>query len=338
MPVEAELKRRGPNGALVPWKLNEDGTDPVADVEVRARIGQRSDVESEGDGSVIAILKRIRSRLGEVWTRLGDGSARTQVTNHPAEYPLPPSQVTDLTGALAREATLQTLRNKDFATQTTLQLVLNRLSDIFSAVDGLEISANNIDISNTTIGLQTDTLESLLQAIRDTLTAEDFASQATLAAVLAAVDGLEGKDFATQATLAGLRSDLQAEDFATQTTLAAILAVLEPKTHKVSPGEASVPTGATFTTVTSVTPTVDTEVIGFNADLTTITDLAYRLRLITGADDAATIRCTEQVDSNTNSFIPLRLSVPANTRIAVQAVHGDLVARTFRATINYTEL
>lgn len=84
----------------------------------------------------------------------------------------------------ATEATLALLNAKDFASQTTLALALAKLNDIFSAVDGLEISAQNIDISNTTIGLQTDALESLLQQIRDNFTTQGVAKETTLQLVL----------------------------------------------------------------------------------------------------------------------------------------------------------
>jgi hypothetical protein len=36
--VEAELVRRTPAGTILPWFLNEDGTEPVADAEVRAQL------------------------------------------------------------------------------------------------------------------------------------------------------------------------------------------------------------------------------------------------------------------------------------------------------------
>lgn len=84
-------------------------------------------------------------------------------------------------------------------------------------------------------------VRALIEAVRALIEAEDFASQTTLAAVLAAVDGLEGaletlngKDFATTAGQAailgavdGLEPGLAAlngKDFATETTLALVKA------------------------------------------------------------------------------------------------------------------
>lgn len=38
MAVEAELKRRNQAGALVDWTVNDDGTEPVADATVAAKL------------------------------------------------------------------------------------------------------------------------------------------------------------------------------------------------------------------------------------------------------------------------------------------------------------
>jgi hypothetical protein len=85
---------------------------------------------------------------------------------------------------------------------------------IKGAVDGVEGSLT------TLIGKDYAT-QTTLAAVLAKLSA-DPATQTTLAAVLAAVDGLEGKDYATQGTLAAVLAKLSA-DPATQTTLAALL-------------------------------------------------------------------------------------------------------------------
>lgn len=57
------------------------------------------------------------------------------------------------------------------AKEVTLELIRSKLVDIYAAVDGLEVTAGNIEIAADTINLQTDEVEALLQAIRDRLPA-----------------------------------------------------------------------------------------------------------------------------------------------------------------------
>lgn len=66
-------------------------------------------------------------------------------------------------------ATEATLTQK--ANEVTLQLVLDKLVDIFAAVDGLEVTAGNIEINADTLNLQTDEVEDLLRSVRDRLPA-----------------------------------------------------------------------------------------------------------------------------------------------------------------------
>jgi hypothetical protein len=42
--VEAELVRRTPSGAILPWYLNEDGTEPVKDEAVLAKLDEIADL------------------------------------------------------------------------------------------------------------------------------------------------------------------------------------------------------------------------------------------------------------------------------------------------------
>ncbi len=107
------------------------------------------------------------------------------------------------------------------ATQTTLGQVLTKLNDIFGAVDGLEITAGNIDLSNTTIGLSVDEVESILRQIRDNFVSEDFATQATLEAVrvlLAAPLTVTGPLTNTQLRAADVAVTLDGEDVGLDTT------------------------------------------------------------------------------------------------------------------------
>lgn len=104
MPVEAELKRKNPAGALISWELNADGTDPVADAGARA--------------SLVSILAELQSKLNAGGTVALDAATlaaletiTAAVANFPASYPLPAGQVADLkteTG-LAKDATLAAL-------------------------------------------------------------------------------------------------------------------------------------------------------------------------------------------------------------------------------------
>lgn len=43
MSIEAELRRRNQSGTLVPWTVNDDGTDPVADAAVLEALGEIRD-------------------------------------------------------------------------------------------------------------------------------------------------------------------------------------------------------------------------------------------------------------------------------------------------------
>jgi hypothetical protein len=106
---------------------------------------------------------------------------------------------------------LATLLGKDFSTETTLAAVnanlataLIKLNDIFGAVDGLELTAGNIELNGAEIGLNTDEVEAILRTIRDNLglTSDvEATADGTLIAVLKRVRTLLGS-VASQATLA----------------------------------------------------------------------------------------------------------------------------------------
>lgn len=55
------------------------------------------------------------------------------------------------------------------AKETTLQQMFDRLTDVFHAVDGLEVTAGNIELNADVLNLQTDELESLTRSVRDRL-------------------------------------------------------------------------------------------------------------------------------------------------------------------------
>lgn len=96
--------------------------------------------------------------------------------------------------------------------QTNTDTVETLLTNIGNNTDGLEGFTDGIETLLTSINGAVDGVETLLTTIRDnadtvesqltTLNAKDFATQTTLAAVLAAVDGLEGQLTALQTELA----------------------------------------------------------------------------------------------------------------------------------------
>lgn len=57
----------------------------------------------------------------------------------------------------------------DIQLSTLRTAIVTALVDILGAVDGLELTADNISIDASTLNLQTDELESLLTAVRDRL-------------------------------------------------------------------------------------------------------------------------------------------------------------------------
>lgn len=102
------------------------------------------------------------------------------------------------------------------------QQLLVKLGDIFGAVDGLEVTAGNIEINSSAISLNVDGVEDFLRQVRDRLPAT--LGQTTNAASLAVV--LSVAQEAIFASMAQKLVDLNGKDFATQATLAAVLARL----------------------------------------------------------------------------------------------------------------
>jgi hypothetical protein len=140
--VEAELKRRDPNGALIAWNLNADGTSPTADAEARSSL--TSIVNKLGD-----ILIELQQKLESGGTVALDAATlaaletiTASVANFPASYPLPTSQVTDLktvtvsnptadpeTG-LAKEVTLVQVRDYLDTVETKLQSLIDQTDSL----------------------------------------------------------------------------------------------------------------------------------------------------------------------------------------------------------------
>lgn len=115
-----------------------------------------------------------------------------------------PTGATDVS-ALAKEddGNLETLANKDFATQTTLAAILAKI-----------ISAPS-----------TEAKQDAANTLLTTISGKDYATQTTLAAILSkiiAAPATESKQDSANTSLAAISS----KDFATQTTLAAVLSKL----------------------------------------------------------------------------------------------------------------
>jgi len=188
----------------------------------------------------------VMSSGGLLWTPLtldDDGNLKASIKNSA----LP-------TGA-ATEATIASILAKLIAAPSTAAnqaTIISALTDIKGYVDGLEGFSDGIEGLLTALNGYVDGLEGYndgLEAGFATLNGKDFATQTTLASILAKIiaapateakqDALNAKDFATQTTLASIlakiiaspateakQDTLNAKDFATQTTLAAILAKL----------------------------------------------------------------------------------------------------------------
>lgn len=89
-----------------------------------------------------------------------------------------------------------------------------------------------------------------------------------------------------------------------------------------------------FQTVLSFTPTTQIEIVGYNVDFAVLLDAAYRMQLTVGG----VVVHAEKVTSNTNSWTPIRLSVPPDTEILVQIDHNEATPQDARATLNYEAL
>lgn len=119
--------------------------------------------------------------------------------------------------------------------------------------------------------------------------------------------------------------------------VAALVAPVSGKASKVVAASASVAGGNTFATVVDLIPAANITIIGYSADFQAILATNYRLRLITGTDASPTILHEEVVATTANAWMPLRVDIAAGTRVAVQVAHGEAMAQSTEATINYQE-
>lgn len=106
--------------------------------------------------------------------------------------------------------------------------------------------------------------------------------------------------------------------------------------YTVVSGEVSVAAGATFVTIVADTPAAALTLVGYNAEMVSLLEARVRMRLITGTDVAPTILHTETVTTGANSWQPLRLSALSGTRVAVQAIHGEITAQVTRGSLNWS--
>lgn len=118
-------------------------------------------------------------------------------------------------------------------------------------------------------------------------------------------------------------------DFATQTTLAAILSNLTAA-HTLEYAPASI-AGGSYAPVLTFTPVTDVVVEGISGDLTALLDTRYRIKLTVGASD----KFEEQLDTNANSFTPLKVDVPSGTATSVQLRHSEVTPQNCAATIQW---
>lgn len=239
-------------------------------------IGDTTDLEAAGDGTVIAILKRLRTRLDALISQQAaeDFATEATLTAFKAENA---TNLNDIEADI--EAFKAAFDARDLATETTLaafkaeakaesdatqaligevsvtptaNTLLDRLKQIYEAVDGLELSLDNIDIDMEVIGETTDVeatgngtliavtkrIRTLSQNIKDFLDAEDFAQEATQVAFKAeahadsldeqaAVDELKAQNLAKHDSIIVELQDVEAD-------VEALISSFETRTGEVS--------------------------------------------------------------------------------------------------------
>ena len=78
-PVEAELHRRDPSDLLIPWRLNADGTDPVADEDARARLVEIEFTLAARFGAVVEGEPQTISVVGPTDIAIPDSGSRVRL-------------------------------------------------------------------------------------------------------------------------------------------------------------------------------------------------------------------------------------------------------------------
>ena len=138
------------------------------------------------------------------------------------------------------------------ATTENIAQLETLLTQIYSAVDGLELSADNIDIN-------TDELETKVQSVRDQLDVvlSSRVSEATGQSILNALGELSGTDLLTEL------QNLVAKDFATESTLIEVRDYLDTVETKlqtiIDKFDVNLSTRASESTVTEIRDTIGQE-------------------------------------------------------------------------------
>lgn len=205
----------------------EDFAQEATLSNLSASVGDETDAEAAtGDGSLVAILKAIRTKLGEIDANT-DGleavdyatettlsallTKLTELDNafDAEDFATAANQATIIGHVDGIEALLTSLDGKDFATETTLSAfstatntnlndieadiestntrigevsatptantMLGRLKDIYEAVDGLELSIDNIDLDMDDVEALLTTIDGVLDNVLAKLTELDTA-------------------------------------------------------------------------------------------------------------------------------------------------------------------
>jgi hypothetical protein len=160
------------NGTVNVGNLPAEQAVTAADGAIAA-LGQRADVEATGNGSLIAITKRLRTLLGSILTTQTDGTQKTQVTNFPATQPVSSAQ---LPGALDADGGMKVhLQNPTSASVT----VADGADAALGATTDAEAAAGN------------GTVVALLKRVRTLLDSQITKMGGGLPAALGAAGGLK---------------------------------------------------------------------------------------------------------------------------------------------------
>lgn len=195
-----------------------------------------------GDGTnIMAVNASLEATVNDADLNSALGQTTTPTQTNPAtDAPLIGFTRGILTGINSLNTSFSA---EDFATETTLAAIQTHLVDNYSFYDvnltagagAIEnVIGTNLRISSTGGSIEAkgrkvaaNSIPAVLstedKAVLDSIAAEDFATETTLAALNTAFGA---EDFASETTLAALNTAFAAEDFASETTLAAMSAKL----------------------------------------------------------------------------------------------------------------
>lgn len=176
-----------------------------------------------------------------------------------------------------------------------------------------------------------DTIENL--ATNATLST--LGTEATLELVRAQLAAINVNTDMAEALLTDLRTRLDRQTFTASGRQ--LVEAIEPPA-RASYASMSIPASA-WTTIIDATPAVDFTILGFNADVSALTNISYRQRLVR-LDAMAAVAETYMVsttNANSVAWIPISLALAANTRVAVQVFHAELSAQNFDCTLNWRD-